>query len=375
MMDRDRLQAFMRLGARYDANDAEARKALTSRVVWRGQRRADRLETRLPGICFGEQGTAAIYAVHPNDRTAVETSNAPVVIPAVLHPRRVFSPFAPGDFDPFLDIEDADLLFGRDVARRLVADLAGPLRDTNAWHELVEQHGYVTPLEAFDDWPQACPFLPPALMHEVLRLPWFVDLLRAKGYDAARTGGSGDNAMEDEWHVFDETIVEWGFGAARRQARRAEMMEGFLADLRDAPEVRDPGQAAPDLEFVQDAEENDAALAWRLLDIPLDLLLRSDERQGQVLPSEAEHEARDRWEGTRRWIEDKGVDAALAQCPVVVRLDEADLGLVDGWHRCLLLRDHFGQDRVRALVRVDSWPEPECCPHEKGPGNDPGPGV
>lgn len=353
---------------RHARNSLAARAALAVQPVWRGQRCTEAMQSRLPTLCFGDRETASLYAIDPNDRTAVDTHSDPVVFPAVLHARRVFAPWAPGNGDPFLDIEDVAALFGRAAARRLVAELEGTMRDTGAWEELSQAHPFASPLDAFDAWPETCPFLPPAQMYQALLCDWFVEILRAHGYDAVLTGGAGMNALEDEWHVLDQDIVELGFAALRRQARHQQMLFACTTALREAAEIPDPWAVAPDLEFIMEADEIEDA-AWRMADVPLELVLRDNDRPGDALPGETAQEAAARWKTTRDWMAAAGPLLALDRCPVILEMKDGGISVADGWHRCVLAREEFGLQAVRALVRVESWPAPEC----KGPGDDPGP--
>ena len=357
---RDEIRERLRRNGRLAAAE------LARTPLWRGQRRSGGVETRLPSIAFGTREAATIYAENPNDRTFAETETSPFVAPAVLEPRRaVFAPFPPGEGDPFLDMDVVDLVLGPDAVARMTRDLSAAMSETAAWEGIVAETGFSDPAEALLAWGGDPSRMPPVLTHEALRLPWFVSALVRVGYDAVLTGGCGANALEDEWHALDPEIVRTGFAAVRDVSRRRDATLAAFAAVRDGEELGDPFGFCPELEFFED--ETDPPGGWRAARIPVAAILRRGDHPGMVLDGETPAEAATRWGMVEEWMRaSRGPGPALEESPVILRLDEAGLTIIDGWHRCVTARDVFGEDEVRALVRVEAWP-PGAEPETDGP--------
>lgn len=345
-----------------ERNDALARAHLQETVLWRGQRRSAEIETRLGSICFGDRHTASFYAESLNDRTFTEHADqiSPVVYPAILVPRKIFAPDPPGSGDPFIDIHVVEALFGRDVARMFVRDLSSCMESTNTWEEISEETGHTDVLSAFD----AGARMPPALSHEAYRLGWFIDLLHEDGYEAALTGGSGMNALEDEWHAFIPSVVRIGFSEVSQARSRAQACRRAVTALSAAPDVPDPDVIAPDLEFFEVLPED--VSCYRAAVIPSLSVIRDKGHFGQILPGEDAISAGERWSSVVTWMSSRGgALQALHESPIIATLDAGGFDLIDGWHRCVVAREIFGIDDVPVVVAVKSWPEiPDMAPRD-----------
>lgn len=206
--------------------------------VWRGQiEGAGEIRSALPATAYGSREAASLYAMQANDRSLAKPGDEPFVTPAVLRPKRVFAAAMPDDEDPFVDLEVVAVCFGRDTAERLARELAGHVQDTNSFEEISAETGIDDPAEMVRLWPGTVQRLPCVLMHEALRLEWFADTLREAGYDAVLIGGSGETALELEWHVLDPAIASHGFAALRNFRRgpgldvRVSVFEDVHADL------------------------------------------------------------------------------------------------------------------------------------------------
>lgn len=222
----------------------EARSGLIHRMfengvqVWRGQiEGAGEVRSVLPTTTYGSREAASLYAMQANDRSLARPGDQPFVMPAVLRPRRVFAAAMPDDADPFVDLDVILACLGRSAAERLARELSGHIQDTNAFEELSAETGMDDPAEMVGLWPGTVQRLPCVLMHEALRLEWFADTLREAGYDAVLIGGSGETALELEWHVLDPAIASHGFAALRNFRRgpgldvRVSVFEDVHADL------------------------------------------------------------------------------------------------------------------------------------------------
>ena len=80
---------------------------------------------------------------------------------------------------------------------------ANSIEDTCVFLELEEQTGLRTILDMAENWPGSLHWLPPVPGYFALRVSEFIKALQCARYDSAAIGGSGETALEMEWHVFD----------------------------------------------------------------------------------------------------------------------------------------------------------------------------
>lgn len=132
------------------------------------------------------------------------------------------------------------------------------------------------------------------------------------------------------------------------------------AILTSDPVSGDPSDICPDMEYVcHDDEIYD--LLWRRVPVPILSIFPEDELVPRNLDGETDEEARERFGKVRAWMGGRGgPDAALQESPIILLLDDGDLTLVDGWHRCVVAYRDFGATEVTAMVGM--MPEPEDEP-------------
>lgn len=192
------------VGNRNAAHEAAALALLDGMTVWRGQWCGEPvLRSALPTITFGSRAAAERYASEPNDRNLARGREVrPVLFEARLDLGRIWCRIAPDDFDPFIDLDAIASEFGREIMLAVVRDCRGQIEETGGYEDLHAETGLDLDgmLEA---WTDRIGFLPPVLGHLALRVPEFVEALKAAGYDGVMIGGCGDNALEAEWHIFD----------------------------------------------------------------------------------------------------------------------------------------------------------------------------
>jgi hypothetical protein len=151
-------------------------------------------ESLCASLSFGSARAASVYAQHPNDRNKI--AQLPKVFPVYLDIR---NPFLDSADDPFLDLSHYAGIFGLAETHRIARKFADHICNTNAWEEVHEEFESLDALLASGSSRlmelcfQVYPLLDDA--EEIARL-------RAKGFDGAIHGGSGETAMEPEYRVF-----------------------------------------------------------------------------------------------------------------------------------------------------------------------------
>lgn len=179
----------------------------TPRLVYRGEHGSTDggdpgVRSLYPSLSFGDAQTASLYAMEPNDRK--HTAESPRVYPAYLIIKK---PFIVTDGDPFVDFAYLEKHLGKDVAVQFFLKNANKVEETNNWQD---------DINADDKWSGIREFYQnePDRMGELytelfpmLDDPEFIKILQAKGYDGAIYGGSGANALDDEYRVFDQSGV------------------------------------------------------------------------------------------------------------------------------------------------------------------------
>jgi hypothetical protein len=179
-------------GARSKVVDADGRLL----PVFRGQHGSsdDWTETALGSLSFGSVKAASGYALQPNNRR--HTVQAPKVFPVYLS---LCNPFLTSETDPFLDVIHYANVFGVAEAQRVALKFKENICNTNAWEEV---SGEFRTVEELSDR------RPDILMTMCFELYALLDdasevaRLRAKGFDGAIHGGSGETALETEYRVF-----------------------------------------------------------------------------------------------------------------------------------------------------------------------------
>lgn len=182
---------------------------LVKNSVYRGQWGGERtLRSDLPSFAFGSREAAGIYANEPNDRTlAGDTPNIqPVIHEASLQVSKVYCRTNLEDSDPFFDLDELGEDFGRDIVTFLAEIHADNIEDTQSFLDLQEETGRSLE-EMVDAWPLRQERLPCIEAHVALREPGMIEALQKAGYDAVAIGGSGQNAMEMEFHIFDADLA------------------------------------------------------------------------------------------------------------------------------------------------------------------------
>lgn len=159
------------------------------------------LQTRLGSLSFGSAEAASLYAEHPNDRRM--TAESPRVYPALLI---INKPFTNGS-DPFLDFTQVEKFLGKDVALRFFDKFADHAENTNNWQDDINEEETFTGVQQFLKLHPERGNELYASIYPFLDDPEFTDILKAKGFDGAIYGGCGENSMEREYRVFDESSV------------------------------------------------------------------------------------------------------------------------------------------------------------------------
>ena len=106
------------------------------------------------------------------------------------------------DTDPYIDLDVIGAEFGRDVVLSIVSDAMDAIEDTGGFIDLYEETG-LSLIGMIKAWPEQVDRLPPVPAYLALQVDEFVEALKAAGYDAVAIGGSGETALEMEWHIFD----------------------------------------------------------------------------------------------------------------------------------------------------------------------------
>ncbi|MBI6885166.1 hypothetical protein [Pseudomonas putida] len=160
------------------------------------------IRTLLGSISFGSQDAASNYAESPNQRGL--SAESPTVYPAYLI---IKNPFIHGLDDPFIDFSFLENRLGTEIAVECFLKNAGMVENTNNWQEEINGNDEWTGLRDFyNTHPERMGELYTELF-PMLDDPEFIRVLKAKGYDGAIYGGSGHNALEREYRVFDESSV------------------------------------------------------------------------------------------------------------------------------------------------------------------------
>lgn len=175
-------------------------------IVYRGEHgllneASPGLQTKLGSLSFGTAGAASSYAQHPNDRDM--TAESPRVYPAYLIINKPFTT----EQDPFLDFTLVEKKLGRDVALHFFDRYADHAENTDNWGSEINGDDKFTGVREFLKLhpERACELY--ASIYPFLDDPEFSAILKAKGFDGAIYGGCGENALEPEYRVFDESSV------------------------------------------------------------------------------------------------------------------------------------------------------------------------
>lgn len=159
------------------------------------------LQTRLGSLSFGSAAAASTYAQHPNVRGM--TAESPRVYPAFLI---INNPFTT-EHDPFLDFSHVEKKLGRDIALHFFDRYADHAEHTDNWASEINGDDKFTGVREFLKLhPERAGELY-ASIYPFLDDPEFSEILKAKGFDGAIYGGCGENALEPEYRVFEESSV------------------------------------------------------------------------------------------------------------------------------------------------------------------------
>jgi hypothetical protein len=200
-------------------------------VVYRGEHGAMEgaktgLQTVLGTYSFGGHQTASGYAIHPNNRTM--TPHQSRVFPVYL---RVNKPFV-GDpkhpNDPFLDFTYVEKQLGHKVAVAFFIKHGYAVEHTDNWDDINKDKQFKGIEDFYNRHPERMKELYANTYHFLDDLE-FIAVLKAKGFDGAISGGTGANAMEVEYRVFDASNIVFALSqeiaAAPTKIRRLEPAE------------------------------------------------------------------------------------------------------------------------------------------------------
>lgn len=181
------------------------------------------IKTLLGSISFGSHETATNYAESANQ--ADLKAESPVIYPAYLI---IKNPFVHVTDDPFIDFSYLEARLGRDTAVEFFLKNEDMVTNTNNWQDEINgNHDWL----GLEDFYQAHPERMNELYTELFPLlddPEFIKILRDKGYDGAIYGGSGDNALESEYRVFDKSSII--YAVSREVAPKPRLNRTLEAD-------------------------------------------------------------------------------------------------------------------------------------------------
>lgn len=152
--------------------------------------------SRLPSLSFGDPETASLYAMDPNN--AADRLYRPRVTPVHL---KIENPIIENRSDPFVDMGELADKLGIKEARRIANKFSSDIQNTGNWDET-----FSGKYDSVKDLLKAEPDQLKNLYFESYRLlddPAEVELMKRKGYDGAIHVGTGDNASEIEYRIFD----------------------------------------------------------------------------------------------------------------------------------------------------------------------------
>jgi hypothetical protein len=153
-------------------------------------------QNKVGGITFGDAETASTYAMDPNDYRMKPV--APRVTPGHL---RIENPIIHATDDPYIELGHLADKLGEDEAHRIARKFDSHIQNTGNWEENyygkydnVDHLLKENPSELRKLYFMTYPYLDDA--EEVAKL-------QARGYDGAAHIGSGENAGEMEYRIFD----------------------------------------------------------------------------------------------------------------------------------------------------------------------------
>jgi len=177
---------------------------LCSNPVYRGQWcSSGALRSDLPTFSFGTRSAAEIYASNPNDQSLMSgIAMSPKIFSAKLAVEKVYCRTSIKDTDPYFDLDMIGEEFGLDVLLSIVSEASPAIEDTGGFADIYDETG-LSLIGMVKAWPEHVKQLPPVPAYLALQVPEFVEAVQAAGDDAVAFGGSGETALEMEWHIFD----------------------------------------------------------------------------------------------------------------------------------------------------------------------------
>lgn len=155
--------------------------------------------TKLPSLSFGSLEAAKIYATLPNDRRMTPVASR--VIKAEL---KIANPCINQTLDSFIDLSVIRDTLGHSWVERILTEFSMELKDTNVFEEMSVELGIDTVEELAAKHSECVDDLC-IMVYHLLDNPKFIKAMKDHGYDGAIFGGSGANAGEVEYRVFDHS--------------------------------------------------------------------------------------------------------------------------------------------------------------------------
>jgi hypothetical protein len=185
-----------------------------------------RFQTMLGTYSFGGHQTASGYAIHPNNRTM--TPHQPRVFPVYLRVKKPFVGDPKHPNDPFLDFTYVEKELGHKVAVTFFIKHGYAVQHTDNWDEINKDKQFKRIEDFYNKHPERMSELYANTYHFLDDLE-FIAALKAKGFDGAISGGTGANALEVEYRVFDANNIVFALSreiaAEPVKARRHEPEE------------------------------------------------------------------------------------------------------------------------------------------------------
>lgn len=185
-----------------DVGESARKAGYSIGPVHRGEHGADPakggFQSRLPSLSFGSMAAAKLYSTSPNNRSLDKTASAPRIRSVYL---KIDNPVVSDPDDPFIDFKTIERVVGRKRAAEMAVEYESHIMNTNNWEENFSG-GFQSVEELLRARPESLGDLYMDA-YVILDDPGFVAAAREAGYDGAIKAGTGENAMEPEYQIFD----------------------------------------------------------------------------------------------------------------------------------------------------------------------------